>query len=42
MILALAGAAVLAGVAAFGYLGGYWYQLVKQLQEADLTVEDDE
>ncbi len=31
--LALAGALLLAGVATFGYFGGYWYQYLEQIRE---------
>jgi hypothetical protein len=31
--LALAGALILAGVATFGYFGGYWYQYWVQVRQ---------
>ncbi len=31
--LALAGALILAGVATFGYFGGYWWQYWEQIRE---------
>jgi hypothetical protein len=32
-ILALAGALILAGVATFGYFGGYWWQYWEQIRD---------
>ena len=36
--LALAGALILAGVATFGYFGGYWYQYFLQVRSSEVKL----